>query len=229
MNPAARLQLKRSSGWFAAGQEVRQAALLLSDSAFKLFMWICLEADRTSGVLHASVADLASALGKTQRQTADLLHELTETGVCRWQAHGRLEIQDRFWPYARVRSGDATEAAVYIAAIKEILLRHACVQCAFTVADEKLAVEWHRQGIPLGQVERAMLLGALRKYVALLNRGAGPPITSLHYFKSLIEETAAIENSDDYWRYLTHRLNDLEQRWTKTHRQRQHAHDIETK
>ena len=31
-----RLQLKHASGWFAAGCEVRQAATLLSDSAFKL-------------------------------------------------------------------------------------------------------------------------------------------------------------------------------------------------
>jgi len=31
-----RLQLKHASGWFAAGCEMRQAATLLSDSAFKL-------------------------------------------------------------------------------------------------------------------------------------------------------------------------------------------------
>ena len=46
-----RLELKCSSGWFAAGREVRLAATLLSDSAFKLFVWVCLHAERNSGQL----------------------------------------------------------------------------------------------------------------------------------------------------------------------------------
>ena len=229
MSAAPRLQLKQSSGWFAAGQEVREAALLLSDSAFKLFIWVCLEADRSSGAIQATIADLASALGKTQVQTADLVRELTETGVCRWQAHGTLEIEDRFWPYARVRSEATTECSTYVATVKRTLLRHRCVQCAFTAADEKLAIAWHRRGIPLDQVERAILLGTLRKYVALLNRGGGSPITTLHYFKSLLEEAGTIENSADYWRYLGDRLTDLEQRWTNSHRQRDPAGHSETK
>ena len=40
------LRLKRASGWFAAGHEVQHAALLLSDGAFKLFVWLCLHAER---------------------------------------------------------------------------------------------------------------------------------------------------------------------------------------
>ena len=39
-----RLQLKCASGWFAAGHEIRLAATLLSDSACKLFVWVCLHA-----------------------------------------------------------------------------------------------------------------------------------------------------------------------------------------
>jgi hypothetical protein len=48
VSAAARLQLKRPSGWFAAGQEVQQAATSLSDAAFKLFVWLCLHAERAS-------------------------------------------------------------------------------------------------------------------------------------------------------------------------------------
>jgi hypothetical protein len=229
VNATPQLQLNRPGGWFAAGQEVRQAALLLSDPAFKLFMWICLDADRSAGAIHAGVADLAAALAKSQEQIVDLLHELTETGVCRWQGHGALEIQDRFWPYRRVRSAAIPESSMYIAAVKRMLSGHACVQCAFTTADEKLAAEWYRSGIPVVQVERAILLGTLRKYVALLNRGGGSPITTLHYFKSLLHETQTIGSSADYWRYLSRRLDDLEQRWQHGQAWRQHSGNPETK
>lgn len=229
MNPTPQLQLKQPSGWFAAGQEVRQAALLLSDSAFKLFMWICLEADRSAGAIQATVADLASALAKSQEQVADLLRELTETGVCRWQGQGTLEIQDRFWPYMPGRSAVITESSMYVASVKRMLSRHACVQCAFTAADKKLAAEWYRGGIPVVQVERAILLGTLRKYVALLNRGSGSPITTLHYFKSLLDETETLDTSADYWRYLSRRLDDLEQRWKHGQSRRQHVGQAETK
>jgi hypothetical protein len=57
--------LKNASGWFAAGVEVQRAATLLSDAAFKLFVWVCLHADRQSGILPAAANDLARVLGKT--------------------------------------------------------------------------------------------------------------------------------------------------------------------
>jgi hypothetical protein len=53
------MQLK-SSGWFAAGAEVRRAATLLSDGAFKLFVWLCLHAERDYGSLHVTASDLAT-------------------------------------------------------------------------------------------------------------------------------------------------------------------------
>ena len=48
MIPAPRLRLKRSSGWFAAGQEMATALTLLSDAAFKLYVFLCLNVDRHS-------------------------------------------------------------------------------------------------------------------------------------------------------------------------------------
>ena len=39
--PAARLRLKRSSGWFAAGLEVSTALPMLSEAAFKLYIFLC--------------------------------------------------------------------------------------------------------------------------------------------------------------------------------------------
>ena len=43
---AARLILKQPTGWFAAGRKVAQALAVLSDGAFKLYIHLCLQADR---------------------------------------------------------------------------------------------------------------------------------------------------------------------------------------
>jgi hypothetical protein len=46
---SSRLILKQPTGWFAAGREVARALALLSDAAFKLYIHLCLEADRYTG------------------------------------------------------------------------------------------------------------------------------------------------------------------------------------
>ena len=43
------LVLKQSTGWFAAGWQFGEAIDELSDAAFKLFAWLCLNADRHTG------------------------------------------------------------------------------------------------------------------------------------------------------------------------------------
>jgi hypothetical protein len=100
MNPT-RLELKCPSGWFAAGREMRLAATLLSDSAFKLFVWTCLHAERNSGRLRLVVADLARSLQKTECEINLCIQELVRAGVCRLHASGSIQIQERFWPYQR--------------------------------------------------------------------------------------------------------------------------------
>jgi hypothetical protein len=59
VSAAARLQLKRPTGWFAAGQEVQRAATSLSDASFKVFVWLCLHAERASGRLRVTAGTLA--------------------------------------------------------------------------------------------------------------------------------------------------------------------------
>jgi hypothetical protein len=49
------LVIKNPRGWFAAGIEVQKAMNLLSDGAFKLFMYLCLNARRDSGRLDSSL------------------------------------------------------------------------------------------------------------------------------------------------------------------------------
>ena len=62
----SQLRLKQPTGWFAAGREVAQALSLLSDGAFKLFMWICLNADRGLGAIRIEPDEVARALGKSE-------------------------------------------------------------------------------------------------------------------------------------------------------------------
>ena len=47
MMPEPRLRLKRSTGWFAAGREIATALPMLSDAAFKLYVFLCLNVDRS--------------------------------------------------------------------------------------------------------------------------------------------------------------------------------------
>lgn len=83
----------------------------------------------------------------------------------------------------------------------------------FSAADEKLAAEWYRAGVPLDQVQRAILMGCTRKYVALFNHPGGSPITCLQYFAGIVQEVATLDMSLDYWRYLTTRMRKMESQW----------------
>jgi hypothetical protein len=209
-----RMRLKRPSGWFAAGCEVQHAATLLSDGAFKLFVWLCLHAGRASGALSASAAELAGALRKNESDIQHSIEELIQAGVCCLMDHDTFEIRDRFWPYERERREPvAQDLEAYIATVRRMFLRQACVQNSFTAADEKLATDWHRRGIPLRQVECAILLGAVRKYVALINHEGGTPITTLHYFSELLNEVSRSDIPADYWSYLEYRIGNFERRW----------------
>lgn len=207
--------LKNAVGWFAAGVEVQRAAALLSDAAFKLFVWVCLHADRHSGVLPAAATnDLARALGKTGEEVRSSLGELVRAGICRLGEPGQIEIRDSFWPYERtLPAAQGNDPDAYVATVRQIFLRQGCVRSCFTPADDRLAGEWNRRGVPLERVERAILLGTLRKYVALINHGGGTPITTLHYFRHLVDEVEQIQISSDYWRYVAFRVADFERRW----------------
>jgi len=211
---ATRLELKCPSGWFAAGREVRLAATLLSDSAFKLFVWVCLHAERNSGRFRLVIADLARCLQKTEDQIDLCIQELVHAGVCQFHASDSLEIQERFWPYKRHLPITSTPTPeTYVAAIRRLLLGYGCVSSSFSAADQRLAADWFRRGIAFEWAKRAICLGVARKYVALLNNGTGSPITSLSYFENLVEEVERADVSPHYWRHVTQRIQQFERRW----------------
>jgi hypothetical protein len=213
MSAVPQFRLKRPTGWFAAGDEVGDALSLLSDGAFRLYMWICLHADRSRGSIRAGTSELMRTMGRSQEQIVSALDELVRKRICILYIDEVIEIADRFWPYRRAAvATQVTGQTSYVGRVRRIFLERRCVQSTFTYADEQFAAELHQMGVPLTDVERAILLGSLRKYAAIVNNGNGTPITSLHYFRGLLNE-AGRNISPDYWAYLAQKIRRFEQQW----------------
>jgi hypothetical protein len=217
----SRLTLKHPAGFFAAGCEMKDALALLSDGAFKIYVYVCLHADRRTAQLRFRMAELAQATGHSTRSLTTYLEELrtSEVSVVYRAANqhelGRIEIRDRFWPYEKQSPAplEDPEQALYVARVRGLFLEPACVSSVFSAADYKLAADWYRAGVPFDHVERALLMGCARKYVALFNHQSGSPITSLQYFAEIVPEIAALDMPLNYWRYLAARVRKMESQW----------------
>ena len=211
MSRPARLTLKHDTGWFAAGWEFAEAMMLLSDAGFKLFAWVCMNADRHTGRTRLAVEEVARELGRDTNWVEAACRELEQHGVCRRADGPRIEVSDRFWPYERqpeeVDSG-------YVAQVRRLLCAPACVRCRFTAADENLARDLERRGVTLGQIERAILLGCSRKYMSMLVHGADwMPIASLSYFRAIIDEVRQTNTPESYWAYVARTAAEMEREW----------------
>lgn len=214
------LKLKHPEGWFAAGREVSQALDLLSDGAFKLFIYLCLNAGRRSGHLRLDCNHLARALHKSRRSISTYLEELEERKVCRIRRApnqhqaGWIEISEGFWPYHKQPpAADLDEETDYVERVRHLFLACPCVVSSFGAADQKLALDFYRRGVSFEQLERAMVLGCARKYLAGLNGQSTASITSLKYFEPLVHEISRQEVSDQYWEYVRSRLDTLQKQW----------------
>jgi hypothetical protein len=213
-------KLKHQTGWFAAGREVARALTLLSDGAFKVYIHLCLNADRATGRLNSDHSGLAGALHKSRRSIVTYMEELHRHGVCRMLSavnqhlEGSIEICDPFWPYEKqTRVNPLPGLAAYTERIRALMRTYRCVTNAFGPADEKVAADLFQRGTPLEQVECGILLGCARKYVALVNGQPTAPVTSLKYFCIVIDEVGQLQMSADYWKYLRTRTDRLERQW----------------
>ena len=72
----------------------------------KLYVYVCLHAERSSGRLKFRHSELAPSLGKSPRSISSYLNELHRQRVCQRSKPlpistrtGSIEIADRFWPY----------------------------------------------------------------------------------------------------------------------------------
>jgi hypothetical protein len=225
MIPMSRLRLKRSTGWFAAGQEMATALPLLSDAAFKLYVFLCLNVNRHSARMVWAPMELANLLQRDRQSVNDALEELCRCEVCMRHpdADGRIaldrlsvEICDRFWPYEKPPVEEfGIDQNRYVQRVRQMLTGTACVRVNFSAADERLAAIFYRRGISLVHLQRAIWLGCARKYVALLNalENADMLITSLNYFSALVNEVAETQVSEDYWKHMQSKLPQLERMW----------------
>src|SRR5258708_16150460 len=133
MIPAPRLRLKRPTGWFAAGQELAAALLLLSDAAFKLYVFLCLNVDRHSARMVWEPMELANLLQRDRQSVTDALEELCRCQVCirHPDVDGRIaldrlsvEICDRFWPYEKPPVEESgIDQNRYVQQVRQMLLR----------------------------------------------------------------------------------------------------------
>jgi hypothetical protein len=215
-----RLRLKQPTGWFAAGEAFRKALSLLSDGAFRLFAYLCLEADRRTGRIRATHYELAAALGKSKRAVGTYVAELEARGVCRVQsgknqfAGTTFEISDSYWPYHRaVVSPESTEQESYVDSVREYFLALGCGSGKFKAAEAVAAKDFHRRGIPLGVIQDAMLMGACRKYSSWFEGRAPEPIRTLAYFESLIAEIQEKPFPPGYSAYLRKKVKQFGELW----------------
>jgi hypothetical protein len=221
------MKLKDSTGWFAADRRMLHALNLLSDGAFKLFVYISLTADRATGRLRVAQGVLARAMGKSRGSIASYLDELSEQGVCvikpaaNQHQPGEIEVADDFWPYHKQTA--SVEESGFVEDVRTRLLKYPIVRSSFGAADQKLARELFCKGVSLELFERALLLGLTRKYVSSLNSLSTSLIYSLSYFLPLLDEVAQTETSVRYWEYLRRRLDDLNTAWLERSRSSQRA------
>jgi hypothetical protein len=225
-----RLRLKQPTGWFPAGQPFLQALTLLSDGAFKLFAYLCLNADRLSACYVTSHQRLALALNKSRHTIEAYLAELQQKEICSVRPSripylgSSFRICDPYWPYSAAEGSDSgqplSNADRYVAGLRESFLALGCSSGRFAPSDEKMARELHRQGVPLEVIQNALILGACRKYLSWLNSGPSDPIATLRYFQPLIEEVQQRPFPPGYGDHLRCELKKLTRLWhqqTDTH------------
>jgi hypothetical protein len=219
-SPNERLRLKEDTGWFAAGNAFRKALAILSDGAFRLFAYLCLEADRRTGCCQATHKELATALAKSKRAIGTYVGELEAQGVCLVKtgknqfAGTTFEILDAYWPYHRpANDPESVEEKSYIESVRECFRILGCTTGRFGAAETAAAKDLHRRGIPLGVVEEAMLMGAVRKYSSWFEGRAPEPIQSLAYFESLITEVREKPFPPGYSAYLRKKVRQFAQAW----------------
>ena len=186
----------KQAGWFAAGTEVQKALTRLSDGGFRLYFHLSINANRSTGRVLIHYGDLASKLNRSRRSIATHFDELRASSVCHVVSaavnqHSRTEVEicDEFWPYTKERPAEKpSEWNSYRAAIRSMLSKRACINCAFTATDEQFAAEIFRRGVSLEQIEQAIALACCRKYAGLMNGTDNAMIRRFSYFRDTLEE-----------------------------------------
>jgi len=221
-----RLRLKKPNGWFPAGENFLQAMTQLSGGAFKLFVFLCLHADRQTAAYTISQRSLASAIGKSKPATEEYIAELRTKGFC--SVHPSripyvgtsFRINEKYWPYQNANSNTAEDDSNdYVNAVRNLFLGLGCTSGRFGPPEAGQTRNLEKRGISLQELEDAMIVGACRKYVSWLSNGPSDPIASLHYFESLIEEIRERPFPPGYRDYLRMEVKKLAAQWERAREQ----------
>jgi hypothetical protein len=221
------LKLKNARNWFAAGIEVQLAINTLTDGAFKVFMHVCLNAERKTGILHTTQVELARNLKKSHGTIRKYLVEMEGSGITRNsfsnspRTRGSVQISPPYWPYESEGAYQPDDGADrFVSEIRTMLQERACIRSSFSTADEVLARQWFDAAVPLEQIRQAILLGCARKYVAWRNNPSiQGPISTLRYFAPILEEIAKQKLDPDYWEFLRGRIQRHEKLWIEKHQE----------
>ena len=186
----------KESGWFAAGREIQKALFLLSDGGFRLYIHLCLDANRSTGRVVIHYGELATKLKRSPGYIGKHFKELRTASICQVVSagvnqHSRTEVEicDEFWPYTKERPAvRPSEWSSYRAAIRSMLSKRACIKCDFTATDEQFAAELFRRRVSLEQIEQAIALACCRKYAGLMNGTDNEMIRRFSYFRDTLEE-----------------------------------------
>lgn len=204
-----KLKLKKATGWFPAGDGFLKAMAVLADGPFKVFVYLCLKADRQSASCQSSYQRLAAGIGKSRHTIEAYVSELKAKGLCTVVTSripyvgSTIRIADEYWPF--VPAGDdpgPDSSESYVDSVRKLFMALGCTSGRFGPADERLAEDFEQKGISLGVIEDAMMVGACRKYVSWLNNGPSAPIASLHYFDAIIEEVLERPFPPGYREYM---------------------------
>ena len=217
-----RPRLKQSRGWFAAGETFGQALESLSDGAFRLFAFLCLNADRRTGRYAVTQRALATRLGKSRRIIGCYVRELIVKNICQMRvgcnqfAPTVFEICENYWPYYRTDDKEKLSPSKnYIITIRECFITLGCGTGQFGAPEIRLAQQMEKRGIPLEVVQGALLVGACRKYISWINGAKSAPIGSLAYFEPLIREVQQQPLPESYQNHLRSQLQKLTTQWTR--------------
>jgi hypothetical protein len=215
-----RLRLKKSNGWFPAGENFLQAMTQLSGGAFKLFVFLCLNADRQTAAYTVGQRSLASAIGKSKPATEEYIAELKNKGFCSVRPSRipyvgtSFRINEKYWPYQSANGNTAEEdSSDYVNTVRNLYLALGCCSGRFGPPETSQARNLEKRGISLRELEDAMIVGACRKYVSWLSNGPSDPIASLYYFESLIEEIRERPFPQGYRDYLRMEVKKLSEQW----------------
>lgn len=221
-----KLRLKKNNGWFPAGESFLNAMSVLSDHTFKLFVFVCLNADRETATYTTSITRLIAILGKFRTEVDRYITELQNKNVCLVNripySPITFRILDAYWPY------ECDDNAVvpidensYVDAARTLFLGLGCTSGRFGSSEAGQARNMENRGISLQELEDAMIVGACRKYVSWLSNGPSDPIASLLYFESLIEETRERPFPPGYREHLRMEVKKLKDQWERACEQNQ--------